>query len=203
MSRTPYFSGPVVWMDSCSSVLLYSHDTPFSITTRDSGSSSSLLRKRWPVSWFFTAGAGNNKGFHKMASYTSSCTKTPPPSSYLGYEESLWTPGSAGVGLLWGSPGSSGNLYNTIIIWLEYVSVEHRTSGSSSISSGQMLFWDLVSWCCGWSFLWWSYSWSYLLHRHHIDPPAGLKRSAHHNLHAAWGDRKQGEMRGNQERSRS
>lgn len=69
MSRTPYFRGPVVWIDSFSAVLLYSHMTPFSITTRDTGCSSSLLRKRWLVSWFFTAGAGNNMGSHKTWSW--------------------------------------------------------------------------------------------------------------------------------------
>lgn len=112
MSRTPYFSGPVVWMDSFSSVLLYCHITPFSITTRVSGSSSSPLRKRWPVSWFFTAGAGNNENsiFSGGLSSSSWTKQGPPPFSYPGCEESLWIPGSTGVGLLWGSPGSSGNL---------------------------------------------------------------------------------------------
>lgn len=78
-------------------------------------------------------------------------------------------------------------------IWMEHVSVRHKTSGTWSISSDEMFFRDLVSWCCGWSFLWWFYSWSYLLHRHHIDPPACLKQSVHHNLHAAMGESKQGE----------
>lgn len=110
MSTTLYFRGPVVWMDSCSSVFLYSHTTPFSITSRDLGISSSLLRKRWPVSWFFTAGAGNNMGSHKTWSFMSFWIWTLPPFSYPRCEEFLWTPGSAGVGLLWGSPGFSGNL---------------------------------------------------------------------------------------------
>lgn len=59
MSRTLYFRGPVVWINSCSSWLLYSHTTPFSISTLESGSSSSSLRKIWPVSWFFMAAARN------------------------------------------------------------------------------------------------------------------------------------------------
>lgn len=115
--------------------------------------------------------------------------KTLPPSSYPGCEESLWTPGSTSVGLLWGSPGSSGNLYHKMIISLEQVWVRLQEPQVSPLITCCR---DLVSWCCVWSFLWWSYSWSYLLHTHHIDPPAGLKQSAHHNLHATWGDRKPG-----------
>lgn len=73
-SRTPYFSGPLVWTHCCVSLWVYSHAAPFSITTRDSGSSSSALRKRWSVSWFFSAGDRNNKGLSTMSSNrVSSC----------------------------------------------------------------------------------------------------------------------------------
>lgn len=193
MSTTLYFRGPVVWMDSCSSVFLYSHTMPFSITTRDLGISSSLLRKRWSVSWFFTAGAGNKWVLTK-----------PEALWVFGYElylPSLTQDVRSPFELLYQQvSGSFGDLQDLqvtcveqTIIWLNHVSI------NLSIHSGQGFLRDLVSSCCEWSFLWQSCSWCYLLHKHHTDPPVCLKQSARHNLHAAVGGRKKADMRVNEE----
>lgn len=117
MSSTPYFSGPRVWMDSWFSLLLYSQAAPISITTRDSGSSFSLLRKRWSVSWFFSAGARNNKGFITEETATGFPHEGKKCPSYPGFEGSPWIPGSASVVRPLEFPESSGNLKIKLIIF--------------------------------------------------------------------------------------
>lgn len=128
MSSTPYFSGPRVWMDSWFSLLLYSQAAPISITTRDSGSSSSLLRKRWSVSWFFSAGARNNKGFSQKRQQQNFLVREKKCPSYPGFEESLWIPGSASVVRPLEFPESSGNLKIKLIIfhdpWIQCCSTD-------------------------------------------------------------------------------
>lgn len=119
MSSTPYFSGPLVWTDCWFSLLIYSHAAPFSITTRDSGSSSSLLRKRWSVSWFFSAAARNNNGCPQNRQQQDYLTLDRISSSYPGCEESPGTPGPASVAHPLEFPLSSGNLDMKLVIFLE------------------------------------------------------------------------------------
>lgn len=119
MSSTLYFSGPLVWSDCWFSLWIYSQATPFSITTRDSGSSSLLLRKKWSVSWFFSAGARNNKGFPQNRQQRDSLILDKISSSYPGCEESPGTPGSASVAHPLEFPLSSGNLDINLVIFQE------------------------------------------------------------------------------------